>query len=105
MTEIIDGLNAGVLKIGGVDVQMSPVGLPITYFEHAPSFSHLNGIISIALTVGSVVPGGGEKVLTIAGVVTTLKCNIPAAIALRDAINSALLLAQPAQEGESGKKN
>ena len=104
MTEIIDGLNAGVIRLGGEDVQMSPIALPITYFEHAPSFSHLNGIIGIALTVGTVVPVGTETTRTIASVVTTLKCNIPAAIALRDAINGALLLAQPVEKPE-GKTN
>lgn len=96
MTEIIDGLNAGVIVLGGEEVQMSPLPLLITYFEHAPSFSHLNGIIGVSLTVGSVVPAGSSQTRTVASVVTTLKCNIPAAMALRDALNGALLLAQPA---------
>lgn len=98
MTEIIDGLNAGICQWGGVEIQMSPVGIPVTYFEHAASFSHLNGVIGITLTVTGVVPAGGDKTKTVAGVATFLKCNIPAAMSLRDAINGALLLAQPVEK-------
>jgi hypothetical protein len=100
MTEVIDGLDAGVLNWGDVKIQISPVGIPITYFEHTPSFSHLNGIIGITLAVTGVVPAADDKTRTVAGVVTFLKCNIPAAIALRDAINGALLLAQPVEKPE-----
>jgi len=104
MTEIIDGLNAGVIRLGNLDIQLSPVPLSITYFEHAPSFSYLNGIVGVALSVATVVPNGASKTREIASIVTTLKCNIPAAIALRDAINGALLLAEPAEKPE-GKSN
>lgn len=98
MTETIEGLNAGVLRLGDTDIQMSPVPLPITYFEHAPSFSYLNGIVGVALTVGSVVPDGGTKTRTVAAVAAHLKCNIAGAIALRDALNGALLMAQPVEK-------
>ena len=74
---------------------MSPLPLHITYFEHAPSFSHGNGTIGICLGVSIAVPDGAQKARTNAAIVTTLKCNIVAAISLRDAINAALLLAQP----------
>jgi hypothetical protein len=100
MSEIIDGLNAGTIHLGAEDVQMSPIALPITYFEHVPSFSHLNGIVGVCLVVGGVVPSGPDTAITIASVVTNLKCNIPAAIALRDALNGALLLAQPVEKPE-----
>ena len=105
MTEIVDGMNAGILMWGDADIQMSPFGIPVTYFEHTPSFSHLNGVIGVTLAVTGVVPAGKEQTRTVAGVVAFLKCNIPAAMALRDALNGALLLAQPTPESESGKAN
>jgi hypothetical protein len=46
------------------------------------------------------VPTADGGVSNCAAVVGFLKCNIPAAIALRDAIDSALLLAQPIEKPE-----
>lgn len=100
MADVMDGLNAGVVTLGNVEVQMAPWPLPVTYFEHSPSFSHLSGVIGVTLTVASVVPAGGDKTRTIASVVTTLKCSIQAAAALRDALNGALLLAHPVEKPE-----
>jgi hypothetical protein len=100
MADVMDGLNAGVMRLGNLDIQLSPLPLSITYFENAPSFSYLNGIIGVALSVATVVPDGANNTREIASIVSTLKCNIPAAIALRDAINGALLLAQPVEKSE-----
>lgn len=96
MPEIVEGLQGGVLRMGTTDVQMSPWPLPVIYFEEAPSLSHLNGIIGITLAVGANVPGPNQTVLGVASVVAYLKCNIPAALALKGALDAALLLAQPA---------
>lgn len=100
MTEIIDGLQAGVLN----GVQMSPWPLTVVYFEEAPTLTYTNGIVGITLAVRANVPGPNETVLNVASVVAYLKCNIPAAVALRNAIDSALLLATPAAQSE-GKAN
>lgn len=90
----------GAIKLGKDEIALSPFGLPIIYFEHVPSFSHLNGIIGIPLVTGAVVPGADNTVIAVASVVAHLKCNIPAARALRDVIDSALLLAQPVEKPE-----
>jgi hypothetical protein len=64
----------------------------------------LNGVIGITLTVTGNVPLADGSVATCAAVVAHLKCNIPAALSLRDALNQALLLAQPVENPE-GKAN
>jgi hypothetical protein len=99
------GPEFGSMKIGDEEVAFSPIPLPIIYFDNAPSLSHLNGVIGITLVVTGNVPGPNETVGKIASVVAHLKCNIPAALALKSAIESALLLAQPAAETPTGKAN
>lgn len=79
--------------------------LPVVYFDHAPGLSHMNGIIGITLTVTGHVPNETGDMDLIASIVAHLKCNIPAAISLRDALNKALLLAQPAAQGSQGQAN
>ena len=78
--------------------------LPVVYFDHAPGLSHSNGIIGITLTVSGNVPNENGGVDSVASVVAHLKCNIPAAKTLRDAIDRALLLATPVDNPE-GKAN
>jgi len=58
----------------------------------------------VTLTVTGNVPTADEGVESVAAVVAHLKCNIPAAHALIQALQSALLLAQPT-ENETGKAN
>lgn len=86
------------MKIGTEDVVFSPLPLPVVYFDNAPSLSHLNGVIGITLSVSGNVPSPGEGVSLVASVVAHLKCSIPAALALKSAIESALLLAQPVEK-------
>jgi hypothetical protein len=94
----------GILKFADSDIQMSPIPMNIVYFDSAPSLSHMNGIIGITLVVTGNVPFSDKGVANVASVVAHLKCNIPAAMALRDSLNSALLLAQPVEKPE-GKAN
>ena len=94
----------GSIKWGTTDVALSPAPLPVVYFDGAPGLSHLNGVIGITLTVTGNVPLADGSVATCAAVVTHLKCNIPAALSLRDALNQALLLAAPVENPE-GKAN
>jgi phosphohistidine swiveling domain-containing protein len=46
------------------------------------------------------IPTADEGVTTCAAVVAFLKCNVPAAIALKGALESAILLAQPVENPE-----
>lgn len=94
----------GSTMFNGKPVGLSPIPLPIVYFDNAPSLSHMNGIIGVTLSVTGNVPVADGSIEVVASVVAHLKCNVAAATALRDAINSALLLAQPVENPE-GKAN
>jgi hypothetical protein len=94
----------GVIRFNNEPVALSPIPLPIVYFDGAPSLSHLNGIIGVTLTVTGNVPDGGDGVHVCASVVAHLKCSIPAAVALKAALEDALLLARPV-ESKEGKAN
>lgn len=86
--------GAGSIEFGGNVVSLSPIPLPVIYFDSAPSLSHMNGVIGVTLVVTGSVPTADGKIFQNASVVAHLKCNIPAAVQLRGALDSALLLAQ-----------
>jgi hypothetical protein len=69
---------------------------PFLYFEDVPAFGHLNGVIRLTLEATRIYsPIAGELVADRV-VVAHLRMNIPAALALKGAIEGALLLAAPA---------
>jgi hypothetical protein len=69
---------------------------PFLYFEEAPTFGHTGGVIQITLEAASL-HGTHEAVAFERVIVAHLRMNIPAALALKAAIDGALLLAQPSQ--------
>jgi hypothetical protein len=88
----------------------APSGMPYTdtlrapflYFETVPGLAYYNGIISVTLTAGRNWVGQDGAMVDEQVVVAYLRCNIPAAISLRDALDKALLLAAPpAGEGKA----
>jgi hypothetical protein len=102
---VLAHIGEGHLDIGGgKPVPLSNMPLPVVYFDGVPSLSHLNGIIGVTLVVTGTVPSSDGNIIQVASVVAHLKCNIPAAMALRGALDSALLLAQPVENPE-GKAN
>jgi hypothetical protein len=90
--------------MGDTDVALSPTPLSVIYFDSAPSLSHSNGIIGVTLTVSGNLPKADGGVSACASVVADLKCNIPAAISLRAALDQALLAAARVENPE-GKAN
>jgi hypothetical protein len=89
------------MNLGTEVIAVARDPLPIIYFEEAPASSHANGIISVTLaTVAPVAISEPGQVRYIAAVVGVLKCNIPAALALKAAIDNALFLAQPVENPE-----
>lgn len=92
--------NFGKMQWGTETVSLQGSPLPVLYFDASPCVSHLNGIIGISLTVTGYVPTETGGVSLAAAVVAMLKCNIPAALSLRDALNQALLLAAPVEKPE-----
>jgi hypothetical protein len=73
---------------------------PFIFYEWAPSFGYVNGIINITLAANRsfVGPNGvvNEQVAT-----AYLRGSIPAALSLRKALDDALLLAAPTPEGKT----
>jgi hypothetical protein len=101
---VVAHIGPGSIDVGGgLKVPLSSIPMNVVYFDNAPSLSHLNGIIGVTLTVGGNVPTA-DGITQCAAVVAHLKCSIPAAIALRAALDKALLLAQPVEKPE-GKAN
>ena len=80
---------------------------PFLYFENAPAFGHLNGVIRITLEASRDVPTPGQTLSSDRVIVAHLRMNIPAALALKAAIEGALLLATPAAvaSGDAPKPN
>jgi hypothetical protein len=96
--------KTGKLIWGKQVIVLQPTPLPVVYFDHAPTFSYLNGVIGITLTGTGNVPTETGGIEMVAAVVAHVKCNVPAARALRDALNGALLLAEPV-ENPQGPSN
>lgn len=69
---------------------------PIVYFDLAPTYGVMNGVIQVELAGRTLSPGPGDA--TIIDFITTgrLRCSPAAAASLRDAIDKALeMLQQP----------
>jgi hypothetical protein len=75
---------------------------PFVYFEEAPNFGNNSGIINVSLATYRHMRGAAAVVSDLV-VVAHLRCSIPGALALRRALDDALLLGAPAADG--GQKN
>lgn len=73
---------------------------PIIYFEHAPNLGHLNGVFSVTL-ITRVQTLVGEQVGFRHCYVAHLRGNAQAMLALKHAIEGALLLAAPTEGVEN----
>jgi len=81
--------------IGGVSA-LASAHAPFLYFDGAPNFGWNAGVINVTLEAArfhSTLDGVFADRVSVAH----LRMNIPAAVALRDALNGALLLAQPSK--------
>jgi uncharacterized membrane protein len=74
---------------------------PVIYFEGVPTLGFNNGIMNLMLAVGLVLPTSDGNTLTEPVAVAHLRCNVVAAIALKDALDKVLLLATPTPEGKA----
>jgi len=81
------------LPITGLPISDSPHA-PFIFYENAPAFGFTNGVVNITLSAHRT-QAGPEGVINEQVVVAYLRGNIPAALSLRRAIDSALLLATP----------
>jgi hypothetical protein len=72
-------------------------GAPVIFFEGAPVFANVSGIISITLATVRRIPDGDGGILVDMPIVATLKCSAESANELRNSLEKALLLGAPAQ--------
>jgi hypothetical protein len=87
--EIIPSIEVGYSAIASAHA-------PFLYFENAPAFAHLNGIIRVTLEASRDIPRPPESVTNDRVIVAHLRMNITAARSLKAALEGALLLAAPA---------
>ena len=91
----------------GIRVHDPPEYAPFLYFDNAPVFGCFNGVVRIMLEAVRTMPTPGQTVSTDRVIVAHLRMSIPAALALKAAIEGALLLATPAAgaSGDAPKPN
>jgi len=77
---------------------------PFIFYEIAPAFGFTNGVVNVTLSANRTWIADG-KVLNEQVVVAYLRENVQAALSLRHALDSALLLAAPPAQGSEGKAN
>ena len=68
---------------------------PFLYFENAPAFGTMNGILKVTLTATRDLPQANNKIASDHVVVAHLRMNLAAARALKAALDGAILLASP----------
>jgi hypothetical protein len=73
---------------------------PFIFFENAPAFGFMNGVVNITLSANRTYAGPDGAIVNEQIVVAYLRGNIPAALSLRQAIDNALLLAVPTGQKE-----
>jgi len=69
---------------------------PYIYFEGAPNFGFTNGIINVTLAANRHLLTDGAPVSEVVAT-AQLRCNVPAALELRNVLDAALLLAAQPQ--------
>jgi hypothetical protein len=82
-------------NMGGGGVPVGDSAPPFIFFDGAPNFGFANGTVNVTLAAARHLVKDGVS-MTDAVAVAHLRCNIPAAIELRAALDSALLLAAKA---------
>ena len=74
---------------------------PFIFYEIAPGFGFLNGVVNITLYANRTYVGANGAIVNEQVVVAYLRGNVQAAHSLKAAIDGALLLAAPTPEGKS----
>jgi hypothetical protein len=75
---------------------------PVVFFDQIPTFGVNNGVVSMMLTLSVFVPAesGEARVETKHRAVGHIRCSPAAAVALRDTLDRALLLAAETKGGK-----
>ncbi len=95
MTKAPDEKSPVPLEIPQISIDAS-AHAPLLYFEEASAFSFMNGIVRITLEAVRIYPNSPKEGVTMERIaVAHLRMNAQAALALKGAIDGALLLATP----------
>ena len=86
--ESIPSVQGGLSGLGSA-------AAPFLYFENAPAFGTMNGIIKVTLPATRDMPLANNKIASDHVVVAHLRMNMAAARALKAALDGAILLASP----------
>jgi hypothetical protein len=74
---------------------LASANAPFLYFENAPAFGTMNGILKVTLTATRDLPLANNKIASDHVIVAHLRMNMAAARALKTALEGAILLASP----------
>jgi hypothetical protein len=74
---------------------LDDAGTRFVYFDAAPNYANISGIISVTLCAARRRTDGNGGINIEFVAVADLRCSIEAATHLRDALNGALLLGMP----------
>jgi hypothetical protein len=97
---MIDKPEAPPEKIPPFPVHDTPHA-PFIFYEVAPAFGFTNGVVNITLSANRTYAGLNGAIVNEQVVVAYLRGNIQAALSLKQAIDSAFLLAAPTPEGKA----
>jgi hypothetical protein len=84
--------------VGAVTVK-DALHAPVIYFDGAPNFGNAQGIVNITLAMGRHLANANGGVDFDVVAVAHLRCSIPAALDLKNALDGALLLGAPPADG------
>jgi hypothetical protein len=71
---------------------------PILFFDAAPSFGCVSGIVRVTLVAQRLIPTDGQYPHSDVVIVGHLRMGVEAALSLKNALEGALLLASPPAE-------
>jgi hypothetical protein len=81
-------------KVPAIPISDTPHA-PFIFYENAPAFGFTNDVVNITLSANRTYAGPDGAIVNEQVVIAYLRGNVPAALSLRQAIDSALLLAAP----------
>ena len=74
---------------------------PIVFFDEAPTFGNNGHVVNVLLCAYRNMPDANQVIETDLLVTAHLRCSIGAAVALRNALNDALLLGAKTEGGSN----
>jgi hypothetical protein len=95
---MVDDPRPPIKKVQAVQIsQSSAESAPFIYFDEVLTAGVHQSNIRLELGAGTVIPTADGQAKTVHVITAHLRCSPPAAIALRRAIDNALLLLAPAK--------